>query len=215
MSDRHINVGSIGGNANFGDGDQIGEQNNIAGDNIKAGNVIKGDNANVDASGQTITFMDTPEHPNAGLFDAIRAQFESVTADSGTQTSENNSLEVDADGPHDLDKFSVIDIPELPRDIVETAKTTAIALPTPSDEDVEKYSTFSGLALVQEWEKESELPPEEQDAGRLAAVLTNIRKFAPKVAYGVLAAGEAYLKSKVQSSSVVSAGIAFLAELRS
>lgn len=198
MSDG-ISFGSVGGDANVNTGEgKFAGRDIVEGDqnNPTQGGIVEHGEGSVNAEGQTYTFNDTPERPNAGFFDAIRSELGSIPEHATPPT------------------YSLLDVPEIPKSILEPAIQRAPSLPTPIASDLQSFSSYSSNQLVDAWEAESELPEAEQDLGKVSAILHTARGFGPKIIYGVLAAGEAYLKSKIQTSSIVAAGIAFLGELR-
>ena len=94
---------------------------------------------------------------------------------------------------------------------IEEAAAIEVDLIEPAPTDVQAVESMTPLGFVETFETESSKPEEEQNKGLLSALVGKAKKFAPLVAKGALAAGEAYLKSTIKTSPYVAAALAAVA----
>jgi len=197
-SHKSISIGgNIEGSANFVDGDQH-NGTNIEGD--VAGDVVENQNKTEiagDMHGDLSQSMIVASGPVREFFKAIQEEL-------------TKSLDAPLDAPGSAENA----FPVFPDSIVNEASSHAMDLPEPPEEYVESASGLSGMQLMSQLEVEAALPDDEQDPGWISAIVSRSKQFSPIIARAAMSGGEAWLRSTIKTSGVVSAAIAAISTIQ-
>lgn len=204
MSNGGVNFnGPIQGDAkvNAGDGTWIeGDQNNVAGDQATHGGNLAKDQASIDVGGQLFQY-------GGVLGSDAEAFFTSLVDLCPHDDSLNDGIEQQVDDltPEELEE--IMEYSDLVKKSVEISKEE-FGEPDPEELARVQEELDTPKQVFKALKEQQDKPEEEQDKGKIAAILETAKRHSPVIARAALAFGRATLSAMIKTPPLIAGALA-------